>query len=558
MAGAAGEEPSSTPAPPPTRGLTPCSVSPQPLCFPPRLPAQSPRERRGRPDQPGPPDQPDRKGPTGSQGPAGLDWRGSWDAGTTYASGDAVFFNGSSYVATASSSAAEPDISASMWSVLASQGATGPSGATRLSGEVTGSGSSTVVTAVVSGNTAGSIVRRDAQGNFSAGTITASLAGNATTASAFTGSLAGDVGGTQSATVIQANAVTASKIASGQVVKSLNGLHDALTISGGGNNSVSAVGSTLTITASGPSSVSAGNGLSGGGSSGAVTLAVWYGGDGVSTQVARADHDHVGQTWLCTSTACKDLILETSATDPNTAGVYGYATSTTSQGVGVWGTTNSGNLSSTGIYGLAPNSSGGNAKGVWGEAGGIGIAVYGLADGTSGAKAAEFDGNVAVVGSLSRSSGSFKIDHPLDPEHQYLYHSFVESPDMKNIYDGVVTLDARGEAPITMPDWFEALNMEFRYQLTAIGASQPGLYVAATMRGNQFRIVGGLPGAEVSWQVTGTRHDAWANANRIPAEEKKPDNEQGTFLYPEGFGASRESGLSAKVRGGFRQAPSAR
>ena len=42
---------------------------------------------------------------------------------------------------------------------------------------------------------------------------------------------------------------------------------------------------------------------------------------------------------------------------------------------------------------------------------------------------------------------------------------------MKNIYDGVVTLDVYGEAEVQLPAWFEALNTDFRYQLTAIGAS---------------------------------------------------------------------------------------
>jgi hypothetical protein len=46
--------------------------------------------------------------------------------------------------------------------------------------------------------------------------------------------------------------------------------------------------------------------------------------------------------------------------------------------------------------------------------------------------------------------------------------SFVESPDMKNVYDGLVVLDDKGEAKIELPDWFGALNKDFRYQLTAI------------------------------------------------------------------------------------------
>ena len=34
---------------------------------------------------------------------------------------------------------------------------------------------------------------------------------------------------------------------------------------------------------------------------------------------------------------------------------------------------------------------------------------------------------------MSKPGGSFKIDHPVDPACKYLYHSFVESPDMMNV-----------------------------------------------------------------------------------------------------------------------------
>jgi hypothetical protein len=109
-------------------------------------------------------------------------------------------------------------------------------------------------------------------------------------------------------------------------------------------------------------------------------------------------------------------------------------------------------------------------------------------------------GNLNVTGVLSKGGGSFKIDHPLDPANKFLDHSFVGSPDMKNIYDGVVVLDAKGRAWVILPEWFEALNQDFRYQLTAMGASGPNLYVAAEISGNRFKIAGGKPGSKVSWQ----------------------------------------------------------
>jgi hypothetical protein len=88
-------------------------------------------------------------------------------------------------------------------------------------------------------------------------------------------------------------------------------------------------------------------------------------------------------------------------------------------------------------------------------------------------------------------------------------------------------LDEGGEVTVTLPDWFEALNQDFRYQLTSIGEYAP-VYIAAEVSGNQFRIAGGRAGLKVSWQVTGTRHDAYANEHRIPLEVEKPASERGT------------------------------
>jgi hypothetical protein len=105
---------------------------------------------------------------------------------------------------------------------------------------------------------------------------------------------------------------------------------------------------------------------------------------------------------------------------------------------------------------------------------------------------------------------------------------------MMNIYNGLVILDKHGKAVVQLPDYFQALNQDFRYQLTAIGTPGPKLYVASEISGNQFSIAGGKPGAKVSWQVTGIRHDAYADAHRIQVEEDK-GKERGTYLHPELF-----------------------
>lgn len=145
------------------------------------------------------------------------------------------------------------------------------------------------------------------------------------------------------------------------------------------------------------------------------------------------------------------------------------------------------------------------------------------------------NGNVYVSGSLSKGGGSFRIDHPVDPANKLLYHSFVESPDMMNVYNGRVTTDGNGFASVEMPSYFEALNRDFRYQLTAIG-SFAQLCIYQEIENNRFIIRSSEPNIEVCWQVTGIRQDAWANKNRIPNEVDKTGDDIGKYLHPDAFG----------------------
>ena len=154
-------------------------------------------------------------------------------------------------------------------------------------------------------------------------------------------------------------------------------------------------------------------------------------------------------------------------------------------------------------------------------------------------------GNLACDGKISGGLEDFKIDHPLDPANKYLYHASVESSEMMNVYTGNVVLDGNGEATIQLPDWFEAVNTDFRYQLTPVGRPGPGtlLYVSQEISGNSFQIAGGSPGLKVSWQVTGVRQDAYAKANPMVVEAAKGESERGRYIHPELYGATKEQSI---------------
>ncbi len=129
------------------------------------------------------------------------------------------------------------------------------------------------------------------------------------------------------------------------------------------------------------------------------------------------------------------------------------------------------------------------------------------------------NGNVKVNGILNAQviqaeTKQFRIDDPLDPEHKYLNHTSVESSEMKNVYDGEVVLDRNGEAVVSLPDWFQALNIDYRYQLTCIGGYAP-IYVKEEIHNNRFKIAGGQEGLKICWQVTGIRNDKFAREHRM-------------------------------------------
>ena len=114
---------------------------------------------------------------------------------------------------------------------------------------------------------------------------------------------------------------------------------------------------------------------------------------------------------------------------------------------------------------------------------------------------------------------------------------------MMNIYSGNVVTDGAGNAIVRMPDYFEALNRDFRYQLTVMGETFAQAIVASEISGGAFTIKTDSPNVTVSWQVTGVRQDSWANAHRLQVEEAKAEKDKGYFLHPELFGHANEPSI---------------
>ncbi len=230
------------------------------------------------------------------------------------------------------------------------------------------------------------------------------------------------------------------------------------------------------------------------------------------------------------------------ADSPDGYGMYGTAPMTAMVGIatdrfgtGVYGTSG---LNGRGVYGYSSAGPGvvGNSHASAGVAG-ISSSGYGVHGSSDTGYAGYFSGNVHVTGNLSASgTKAFKIDHPLNPSDQYLYHYAVESPQVQNMYNGTIVLDAKGEAVVTLPDYFAAINRgEFQYQLTAIGAPMPNLYIAEEITGNHFKIAGGVAGKKVSWLIMGQRNDPWMRDHPQSDVMDKPANEAGTYLYPQGY-----------------------
>ena len=260
---------------------------------------------------------------------------------------------------------------------------------------------------------------------------------------------------------------------------------------------------------------------------------------------------------------------------PNAIGVWGLANnSSTNQSIGVWGETRgansigvvgtgngltSGTLPSVGAggyfrgqtYGVYTFSSGGSAtyalyavntgndgNGVFCEAS-VGTGAWAIWARSTTGRAGQFSGNVNVTGSLSKGSGSFLIDHPLDPLNKTLRHNFVESPENLCLYRGKVKLDENGQAIVKMPDYFVALTKETEATviLTPIG-KVPFLTSYEWNEDYTFFYIYGQPTGEVSYQVLADRDDPVMRMLYKPVEEEKGNGnfEKGYLIYPKAYG----------------------
>ncbi|MEO0874651.1 MAG: hypothetical protein AAFY48_08620, partial [Bacteroidota bacterium] len=275
-----------------------------------------------------------------------------------------------------------------------------------------------------------------------------------------------------------------------------------------------------------------------------------------------SDHGVIGNSDRFNGEIIINNIEDILDTDDFSAGILGEGVNFGSMQdpVGVWGRGVIPNLNSVPGFGFGGIFEG-SYIGVIGVIQGTpndAIAIYGKASDNSRAAvlgqangadwAGDFLGDVRVTDDLtvldqfSAGGKNFKIDHPLAPTEMYLYHSTVESPERKNIYDGVVTTNAEGYATVELPDYFEALNTDFRYQLTVIGSFAQAI-VKEKVQGNRFVIQTAEGGVEVSWQVTGVRKDAFSEHYPLEVEVPKTGEERGTYLHPEAFGADTKSSV---------------
>ena len=123
-------------------------------------------------------------------------------------------------------------------------------------------------------------------------------------------------------------------------------------------------------------------------------------------------------------------------------------------------------------------------------------------------------GNLGIVGAMSKGSGSFKIDHPLEAKKDthHLVHSFIEGPQADLIYRGVVDL-VNGTATInidTISGMTEGTYVLLNTNTSCFTSNETDWdAVKGSVSGNILTIncQNSSSTATVSWLVIGERHD---------------------------------------------------
>ncbi len=161
---------------------------------------------------------------------------------------------------------------------------------------------------------------------------------------------------------------------------------------------------------------------------------------------------------------------------------------------------------------------------------------------------ARFGGLVEIDGGVASPSVVTRMDHPLDPANKFLVHTAINSSEALNQYSGNVTTDDQGSATVLLPDWFEAENTDFRYQLTVISGQFAQAVIVQKVAGHRFVISTNVPRVEVSWLLTARRNDLYIKAHPMVAEQEKPINERGTYRHPELYGQPKQKTAAENAR----------
>jgi len=233
--------------------------------------------------------------------------------------------------------------------------------------------------------------------------------------------------------------------------------------------------------------------------------------------------------------------------------VFGLNTRTTG-GHGVWG---------QGVNGVVGESTNQNGYGVFGSnsaasdpgAGVAGVGITGVAGQSTNTSLSYGiysydDGGITnqldVGGNFSAGgTKSFRIDNPNSPDDKFLVHFCAESPEVLNIYRGTTNLNANGEAIVEMPSYFEQINHNFSYSLTAVGSSAPNLYIKKKIENGKFIIAGGNANQEIDWVVYAERNDKYLQANPEVrnVEPVKTGKYKNKYVHPELYGKAKEKGI---------------